>query len=76
MECPWDRALNWAWGWGPSKVGPMSRPRGTIETVSRMLDHASTLVCAVCSQLYSGKLGSRLKRLGEVCLEVEAEVVG
>ena len=37
-------------------VGPMSQPRGTIDTASRTLAHICTLVCAFCSQLYSGQL--------------------
>ena len=31
-------------------------PAGTIDPVSRMLAHTCALVCAFCSQLYSGQL--------------------
>ena len=54
-NCPWDRASNWAWGRGPSKVGPMSQPRGTIDTPSRMLIHTNTHVHFL-NQLYSRQL--------------------
>ena len=39
-KCPWNRALQLDLGEGPIRiVGPMSQPRGTIDTASLMLDH-------------------------------------
>ena len=37
-------------------VGPMSRPRGTIDTTSHTLDHTCALNVHFLNQLYSGQL--------------------
>ena len=41
---------------GPRLVGPMSQPRGTIDTVSRTLDHTYALNERFLNQLYSRQL--------------------
>ena len=43
-RCPWDRVFQLGLGEGPiGIVGPMSQPRGTIDTASRTLVHTCTL---------------------------------
>ena len=39
-----------------NKVGPMSQPRGTIDTASRALDHTHAFNMHFLSQLYSRQL--------------------
>ena len=55
MECPWNWASNWALRRGPSKVGPMFQPRGTIDTASCTLIRTKACV-RFLNQLYSRKL--------------------
>ena len=44
---PWDWAVQLGQGQGPiGLVGPISQPRGTIDTASLMLDHTNALMCA------------------------------
>ena len=53
-RCPWKRAVQ---GEGPiGLMGPISQPRGTIDTVSRTLLHTNTLLCVFCSIFYSWQL--------------------
>ena len=51
--------------WPIGIVGPISQPRGTIDTASLTLTHTCTLVCAFCSQLYSGQLRVSWDRMQE-----------
>ena len=55
MECPWKGGVQLSLGEGPSKVGPMSQPRGTINTVSRTLIRTNARV-RFPNQLYSRQL--------------------
>ena len=49
---PMELGINWAWVRGPSKVGPMSQPRSTINAASRTLDQTHACM-RFLSQLYS-----------------------
>ena len=56
-RCPWDRAFQLGQGEGPiGIVGPISQPRGAIDTASLMLDHIYTLNVRFLIQLYSRQL--------------------
>ena len=56
-NCPLLRAVQLSLGDRPiNKVGPMSQPRGTIDTASRMLYHTHALNVRFLTQLYSRQL--------------------
>ena len=54
---PWDRAFQLGQGEGPiGLVGPISQPRGTINTASLTLDHTYALNVRFLNQLYFRQL--------------------
>ena len=56
-KCPWNRAIQLGLGEGPiGIVGPIFKPRGTIDTASHTLDHTRALNVHFLNQLYSRQL--------------------
>ena len=56
-NCPWNRAIQLGLGEGlVGIVGPISQPRGTIDTASRTLVHTRALNVRFLNQLYSRQL--------------------
>ena len=55
---PMERGVNWAWGRGPSKVGPiMPQPAGTIGPASCMLTYTCTLCVLSVANFTLGSQG-------------------
>ena len=56
-KCPWKRAVQLGQGEGLiGIVGPMSQPRGTIDTGSLALNHTHAFNMRFLRQFYSGQL--------------------
>ena len=65
-SCPLLWALQLRLGEGPiGIVGPVSQPRGTINTVSRTLDHIYALNVRFLNQLYSRQPVSSCRRYSD-----------